>query len=181
MTGKNFFFFFFKAIPAAYGGSQARDQISYSCQPTPQSQQLRIQAASVTYTTAHGNAGSSTQLSKARDQTHNLMVTGQIRFHCATMGIPRNFLKQILCDLGRGKRTLISFGDGSHRMGFGESGGFGQDRGGAWSTQRHPEILGENCLKQTMHVRRNKREARESGWHLTEKHMNPRIQGKTRV
>ena len=33
---------------------------SYRCQPTPQSQQRQIQATSVTYTTAHGNAGSLT-------------------------------------------------------------------------------------------------------------------------
>jgi len=31
---------------------------SYSCQPTPQPQQCRIQATSGTYTTAHGNTGS---------------------------------------------------------------------------------------------------------------------------
>ena len=33
---------------------------SYSCRPTPQPQQCRIPAASVTYTTAHGNTGSLT-------------------------------------------------------------------------------------------------------------------------
>ena len=33
---------------------------SYSCQPTPQTQQLRIQVVSVTSTTNHGNAGSPT-------------------------------------------------------------------------------------------------------------------------
>ena len=33
---------------------------SYSCQPTPQPPECRIQAASVTYTTAHSNAGSLT-------------------------------------------------------------------------------------------------------------------------
>ena len=33
---------------------------SYSCQPTPQLQQRAIQAESVTYTAAHGNAGSLT-------------------------------------------------------------------------------------------------------------------------
>ena len=56
-TKVNFFFFkffsFFKpAPPAPYGGSQARgSNWSCSCQPTA----LRIQAASVTYTMAHGN------------------------------------------------------------------------------------------------------------------------------
>ena len=33
---------------------------SYSCQPMPQPQQCQIRATSSTYTTAHGNAGSST-------------------------------------------------------------------------------------------------------------------------
>ena len=39
---------------------------SYSCRPTPQPQQCQIQAASATYTTAQGNAGSPDPLSKAR-------------------------------------------------------------------------------------------------------------------
>ena len=29
-------------------------------------------------------------LSEARDQTHNLMVTSQIHFHCATTGTPQS-------------------------------------------------------------------------------------------
>ena len=37
---------------------------SCSCQPTPQPQQRQIQAVSATYTTAHGNAGSSTHLAR---------------------------------------------------------------------------------------------------------------------
>ena len=50
----------FRAAPAVYGGSQARGLIrATSCQPTPQPQQHRIQAASVTYTTAQGDAGPS--------------------------------------------------------------------------------------------------------------------------
>ena len=55
-----FFFFFdhFRATPSAYGGSQARGQ-SCSRWPTPQPQQHQIQALSATYTTAHGNTGSS--------------------------------------------------------------------------------------------------------------------------
>ena len=39
----------------------------------------QIQAASVTYTTAQGNAGSLTH-SEARDRTHNLMVPSWICF-----------------------------------------------------------------------------------------------------
>ena len=58
-----FFFGHFRATPSAYGGSQARGQ-SCSRWPTPQPQQHQIQALSATYTTAHGNTGSLTQLTK---------------------------------------------------------------------------------------------------------------------
>ena len=45
----------------AYGGSQDREaNRSYSCQPTPEPQPHGIRAMSVTYTTAHDNAGSLT-------------------------------------------------------------------------------------------------------------------------
>ena len=60
----SFFFCLFclsRAASEAYGGSQARESNqSYCCRPTPQPQQCQIPAASVTYTTAHGNAGSLT-------------------------------------------------------------------------------------------------------------------------
>ena len=39
-----YFFLVFRAIPVAYGDSQVR---GYSCQPTPQPKQYRIQATSV--------------------------------------------------------------------------------------------------------------------------------------
>ena len=49
------------AIPAAYGGSQSRGGITATAAwPMPQPQQCGIQAASATYITAHGNAGSLT-------------------------------------------------------------------------------------------------------------------------
>ena len=55
----NFFFFLlFRVAHVAYGGSQARDQIGAVAAPQPQ--QRRIQATSVTYTTAHSDAGSLT-------------------------------------------------------------------------------------------------------------------------
>ena len=53
-------FCLFRATRTAYGGSQARGRISCSHQPTPQTQQHQIQAASATYNTAHGNTGSLT-------------------------------------------------------------------------------------------------------------------------
>ena len=50
------FVLLFRAACTAYGGSQARGRI----ESTPEPQQFGIQAASATYTTAHGNAGSLT-------------------------------------------------------------------------------------------------------------------------
>ena len=35
-----FFFCFFRAAPSAYGGSQARSNQSYSCQPQPQQRRI---------------------------------------------------------------------------------------------------------------------------------------------
>ena len=50
---------FLGPLPTAYGGSQARGRIiGRCCRPMPEPQQRRIRAASATYTTAHGNAGS---------------------------------------------------------------------------------------------------------------------------
>ena len=82
-----FFFFFFKAEPAEYGGFQATSQI-------------RATAASLN--PSHNNAGSKPHLhicnlnhsseqcplSEARDRTCNLMVTSRINFCYATMGTP---------------------------------------------------------------------------------------------
>ena len=54
-------FCLFRAAPAAYGGSQARGQVgTMAASLLPQPQQHGIQAASETYTTAHGNARSLT-------------------------------------------------------------------------------------------------------------------------
>ena len=51
MQNQNFFGLFFRAAPAAYGGSQAKGPIrSYSCWPTPQPQQHQIQAEAASYT-----------------------------------------------------------------------------------------------------------------------------------
>ena len=54
------FFGLFRAAPVAYGGSQVSGLIGAVATGLHQShgQQLRIRAASVTYTTAHGNPGS---------------------------------------------------------------------------------------------------------------------------
>ena len=50
---------FFRAMPMAYGGSQAKGlNRSHGHWPTPQPQQCKIQVKYATYTTAHGNARS---------------------------------------------------------------------------------------------------------------------------
>ena len=81
------FFFFFKGRTHGIWGfpSQGSNQ-SFSHWPTSQPQQHRIQASSATYTTAHRNP-----LSKARNQTRNLMVTTQICSRCTAVGTPRTF------------------------------------------------------------------------------------------
>ena len=48
-------FFFFRAAPVTYGSSQARRQLELQLPAKLQPQQCRIQAASVTYTIAHGS------------------------------------------------------------------------------------------------------------------------------
>ena len=83
-----FFIFFFRAKPAAYGGSQARGLI-------------RVVATGLCH--SHSNARfkphlrlyhSSQQcqilkpLHEARDRTHKLMVPSQIHFCCTTLGTP---------------------------------------------------------------------------------------------
>ena len=64
-----FLLLLFRATLMIHGSSWARMNSCCSCQSTPQPQQCQIQATSVTYTTAHGNAGSFNPVSKARDQT----------------------------------------------------------------------------------------------------------------
>ena len=52
--------FIFMATPAAYGNSWAGVESEWHLRPMPQPQQHRTRAASATYTTACGNAGSLT-------------------------------------------------------------------------------------------------------------------------
>ena len=79
-------FLLFRAAPTAYGGSQARrSHRSYGCQPTPEPQQHRIRAASDLHHRSR-QCQIPNPLSKARDQTRNLMVPSQICFCCAMMG-----------------------------------------------------------------------------------------------
>ena len=69
----SFFLFLFRAAPLAYGDSQARGPIGATAANLHHSsRQLQILNL----------------LSKARDQTHNLMVPSRNCFHCTTTGTP---------------------------------------------------------------------------------------------
>ena len=68
-----FFFWLFKATPAAYGGSQVK-----GLQPTAQPQQRQIQAAFATYTTAQNNAGSLTHWARAGIKPSSSWMLGSL-------------------------------------------------------------------------------------------------------
>ena len=82
-----FFFLLFRDTPAAYGGSQARayttvtatQDLSHVCDLHHSSWQCRILIP----------------LSEARDRTWNLMVPGQIHFHCARTGTLKSNLNTV--------------------------------------------------------------------------------------
>ena len=65
-----------------------RSNWNCSCWPMPQPQQVGVQAASATYTTAHGKARIFNPLSKARDQTHIVMDTSWVCYCWSLMGTP---------------------------------------------------------------------------------------------
>ena len=78
-----FFFWLFRAAQAAYGGSQARGRIGAAAVGLH-----RIQAVSVTYTTAHGNAGS--PIHRARPRIDSASSWILVRFIAAVpqWGLP---------------------------------------------------------------------------------------------
>ena len=70
-----FFFLLFRAAPTAYGSSQARSWIRAVAAGLYHSHSNRgIQAASAAHATAHGNTGSPTPPSKARERTYILIL-----------------------------------------------------------------------------------------------------------
>ena len=85
-----FFFFFcflgphpwYKMFPG-WGSNQ-----SCNCWPTPQPQQHRIWATSATYTTAHGNAGSSTHWARPRIEPATSWMLVRFANHWPTTGTP---------------------------------------------------------------------------------------------
>ena len=75
-----FFFFLFRATPAAYGSSQVRGRNGAAAAAglCHSHSNDRLESR-LTYTTAHSNARSFNPLSEARDQTHILMGISQGR------------------------------------------------------------------------------------------------------
>ena len=89
----SFFFCIFKAIPAEYGGSQARGLIGAVAAGLHHS---RSHAGSEPHLLPTPQLMATCQilnpLSEARDRTRNLMVPRRVRFRCATTGTPPRFL-----------------------------------------------------------------------------------------
>ena len=82
-----FFFLLFKVAPMAYGSSQT----------APQPQQLRIQTESVSYTTAHGNAGSLTHWVRPGIEPATSWFLVRFTNPWATMGTPPLTFLYIMC------------------------------------------------------------------------------------
>jgi len=83
-----YLFLLFKATPQHMEVPRLRVEWSCSCCPTPQPQQLRIQAMSKTYTTAHGNAGSLTHWARPGIKPVSLWMLVRFINHWATTGTP---------------------------------------------------------------------------------------------
>ena len=92
------FFFLFRAMPEAYGSSQARGQIgATSCYPQSQPAQYTAGSELCLQSAPQLTAKPDPRPTKARDQTLILMATSQIHFCSATMGTPPDvFLKSCL-------------------------------------------------------------------------------------
>ena len=85
-----FFFFFYTAAPVAYGSSRAKGWIrAEAAGPASQPHQCRIWAASVPYTTAHGNTGFLTHQVRPRIEPASLWILVGFLTCWATTGIPR--------------------------------------------------------------------------------------------
>ena len=92
-----FFFFFlffclFRAAPEAYGGSQAGGLIGAAAVSLCHSHS-KIQAVSVTYTTAHSNVRSLTYWVRPVIETASSWILVRFVDHWATTGTPDIFLK----------------------------------------------------------------------------------------
>ena len=95
-----FFFFFVFCCCCCYFLGRSRgiwrfpgQGLNRSCshRPTPEPQQCGIRAASATYTTAHGNAGSLTHWARAGTEPATSCFLVRFVNHWATMGTPQDF------------------------------------------------------------------------------------------
>ena len=93
------FFCLFRAIPVAYGGSQARVQLELL--PLAYARATATPDPSFICDLHHSSRQRwiLNPLSKARDRSYNLTVPSQIPFHCAMMGTPRG--KKFKTELAR--------------------------------------------------------------------------------
>ena len=89
VTKITYFFLFclFRIVPMAYGGSQSEG----SNRPMPQPQQCGIRTTSVTYTTAHDNAGSLTHWARPGIEPTSSWILGGFINCWATMGNSLSF------------------------------------------------------------------------------------------
>ena len=94
LVGSLYYYFFFlllfRAMPVAYGGSQARGWIGAVAASLyiPQPQQCRIQAMFATYTTVHGNTRSLTHWVRPGMEPVSSWMLVRFINRWATMGTP---------------------------------------------------------------------------------------------
>ena len=87
--GIKFFFPNFRAVPTAYGDSQARGLIRAIAAHLGHSQGNLRSEAGLQATPRSRQHQIRNPLSEARDGTRNLLVPSQIRFCCTTTGTPQ--------------------------------------------------------------------------------------------
>ena len=87
-----FFFAFFRAALAAHGSSQARCRIRATAAGLYHSHSMQDQSHVYNLHHSSWQRQIPDPLSKASDQTHILMDTSQIHFHCTTTGTLLHFI-----------------------------------------------------------------------------------------
>ena len=102
------FFFSFRVIPAAYGGSQVKSELHLP--PIPQPQQHQIRATSATYTSVHGNSRSLTYWARPGIKPTSSWILVRFLTCWATTGTP-GLLPLIdgnWCWTGRGEASFYT-------------------------------------------------------------------------
>ena len=83
-----YFFCLFRALPLAYGSSQARGQITGAAAGLPKATATPDPSCICNLHHISRQSRILDPLSETRDRTRNLIVSSQIHFCCATMGTP---------------------------------------------------------------------------------------------